>query len=667
MGQPVSQSIIDFETKPAADKYQMLYVPEPVGLACVLPGEAPSYASWGHDSENGIFVLKGKKLRKAEGDPKQWATRHLRAAVKCDRVLGYSIAKFDVQVSDVGMGVKIPDSKIDDGLFSRFLVDPRAPDFKLKPSVERVLGEPPEERDAVYEWLYEHGHTSRKKVDGRYVYGSKDNPAGKWISKAPGALVAWYAIADCTKAKALHDHDMKIVKRDGMLDAYQLELDVAPILRENERAGVRLDVALLREDRATYTKALAKVEEWLRKKLRAPAGINWDSDDEVALALRKSGQVKIFPKTATGKDSVSKGKLTKEFFRDEEVYLALCYRSTVAYVMSQNIVPWSESPNGRAYTSWDQVRGAEKGGAKTGRITCSKFANIIKDPTGGKNPDYLVADDAKIRKLIGLPPIPLARRYILPEVGELFGHVDWSQQEIRITAHFEEGRLAQAYRNNPREDIHKFCTKLINDASSQSYARDVIKHVNLRKFYGGGTEGLVTHPMLRLDKVYKCRLDCHHREDRCDAMKAAYKINNDWEEGLPDVVNLINRLKSMYQRGEPIRTIGGRLYHCKPDGVAAKGPRKGQMTNFSYMALNDLIQPSAADHLKQALVKWHRHSKRRASMLGTVYDEINISAPKKLAMEQVKLLQGVMESIPLDVPYRTDGDVRPCWGTKEAK
>lgn len=656
------QAVIDFETHPIEQRPK--YPPVPVGLACILPGKIPSYAAWGHDSENGIFILKDDKLRKVDGDPKKWAAQHLKDAVKCDSVLGHNIAKFDSEVSAVGMGVKIPDRKIDDSLFSRFIVDPRAKSLSLKPAAEEVLGEPPEERDAVFEWLYEHGLTSRKKVDGRYVYGSKDNPAGKWIYKAPGPLVARYAIGDCMRSRDLFEHDMEIIKRDGMEAAYQLELDVAPILRENERAGVRLDMELLRQDRAAYTAALVKVEAWLRKKLGAPAGINWDSDEEVATALRKSGQVKIFPKTATNKDSVSKSRLTKEFFRDESVYLALAYRSTVAYVMSQNIVPWSESLDGRAYTSWDQVRGADKGGAKTGRITCSKFANIIKDPTGGKNPDYLVADDEKVRNLVGLPPIPLARRYILPEKGESFGHVDWSQQEIRITAHYEDGALAQAYRDNPKEDIHQYCTNLINSASGQAYLRGVIKHVNLRKFYGGGTEGLVTHPMLRLDKVYHCKLDCHHREDRCPAMNAAYKIDKDWAEGLPDVVNLIKRLKGMYQRGLPIRTIGGRLYHCKPDGLAVKGPRKGQMTNFSYMALNDLVQPSAADHLKQALVKWHKHPKREASMLGTVYDEINISAPKKVAKQQVRLLQDVMESTPLDVPYRTDGDVRANWGEK---
>lgn len=660
----MTRATIDFETEPAADDYQMPFVPKPGGLAYKLPGRDYTYAAWGHDSGNGVYVLRGGKLKVKKWDPKKTALEALRAAKQCDRVLGHSIAKFDGAVSEAGMDIKIPDHKMDDSLFTRFLVDPRAKNFKLKDSAEAVLGEAPEERDAVFEWLYEHGYTSRKKEDGKYKYGSKDNPAGKWILKAPGSLVARYAIGDVTRTEALFDHDMRIIKRDGMLDAYKLELEVAPILRQNEREGMRLDMGLLHKDRAAYTFALLEVERWLRKKLRAPAGINWDSDDEVAAALRKSGQVKIFPKTATGKDSVSKSRLTKEFFRDENVYLALCYRSTVAYVMSQNIIPWSESPDGRAYTSWDQVRGAEKGGAKTGRVTCSKFANIIKDPTGGKNPDYLLKDDEKIRKLIGLPPIPLARRYCLPDVGDLFGHVDWNQQEIRITAHYEEGRLAKAYRDNPKEDIHQFCTNLINAASGQKYQRAVIKHVNLRKFYGGGAEGLVTHPMLRLDKVYKCRLDCQHREERCEAMRAAYKIDKDWATGMPDVVALIDRLKGMYQRDEPIRTIGGRVYRCRPDGVAAKGPRKGQMTNFSYTALNDLIQPSAADHLKMALVKYHQHPKKQARMLGTVYDEINISAPKKIAKEQVKLLQEVMESIPLDVPYRTDGDVRPNWGEK---
>lgn len=661
----MKRATIDFESKPIEARPN--FPPDPVGLAYHMPGCEYAYAAWGHDSENGIYVLKKGRLKKIEGDPKKVAGQALRIARSCDRVLGHNIAKFDGEVSDAKMGVKIPDEKIDDSLFTRFLVDPRAPNFRLKDSAERVLSEPPEEQDAVFEWLYQHKLTSRKKAGDRYEYGSKDNPAGKWIYKAPGSLVAKYAIGDLTRTEHLFDHDMRIVKEQGMLDAYNLELQVAPILRQNEREGVRLDMDLLRQDRETYTKALAKVETWLRKKLCAPAGINWNSDDEVAAVLRISGQVKVFPKTPGGKDSVSKNKLTKEFFRDEEVYLALAYRSTTDYVMTQNIIPWSESLNGYAYCSWDQVRGTEKGGAKTGRITVNKLANIIKDPTGGKNPDYLVADDEKIRKLIGLPPIPLARRYILPDKGCLFGHVDWSQQEIRITAHFEEGLLARAYRENPREDIHQFCTNLINAASNQSYARGVIKHVNLRKFYRGGPEGLVTHPMLRLDKKFGCRLDCHHKEERCPAMRAAYKIDKDWEAGLPDVVDLIERLEGMYRRGEPIRTLGGRVYHCRPDAIATKGPRKGQMTNYVYTALNDLIQPSAADHLKMALVKYHQHPKKRARLLGTVYDEMNISAEKKIAKAQVKILQEVMESIPLDVPYRTDGDVRASWGAKGEK
>jgi hypothetical protein len=52
-------------------------------------------------------------------------------------VLGHNIAKFDSEVSELGMGVKIPDKKIRDSLFSRFIVDPRAKSLSLKPAPRR--------------------------------------------------------------------------------------------------------------------------------------------------------------------------------------------------------------------------------------------------------------------------------------------------------------------------------------------------------------------------------------------------------------------------------------------------------------------------------------------------------------------------------------------------
>ncbi len=651
----MKQAILDFETE--AIEGRPKYPPRPVGLAFSIPGQLLTYAAWGHDSENGIYVLRAGKLSKRNGDPKGVAENALRAAKQCQSILGHNLAKFDCDVSETHMGVKLPDEKIDDSLWSRFLVDPHAPSLSLKPSAERVLGEPPEEQDAVFEWL--HAHKWIQKKSGKY---QKD--AGAYISKAPGSLVAAYAIGDLTRSKGLWDHDMKVIKRDGMVEAYEREKKISSLLLANERIGLRVDEELLDKDSIIYRDALDTVRAWLRKRLKAPAGINWDSDDEVAAALRKSKVVKVFPKTPTGRDSVSKNRLTKEFFSDPDVYRALVYMNIVSYVLSQNIEPWLR--DGRAWTIWQQIRSDREGGggARSGRITCSKLGNIIKNPTSGKTVDYLVADDEAIRKKIGLPQLPLARKYILPDEGHLFGHVDVKQQEIRLTAHYEDAELAGAYCENPDIDIHQFCTDLINKNSGQNYLREVIKHVNLRQFYGGGREGLVTHPMLRLDKKAGCRLDCRHKEENCAAYEAAGRIMRDWRAGLPGVVRLTKRLSDMYRADEPIRTLGGRLYRCKPPGVATKGARKGQMITFEYTALNYLVQPSGADCLKMAMIAYDQHPKREARVLCTVHDEINISAPKKIINQQIKILREVLESIPLDVPWRTDADVRTNWGEK---
>lgn len=656
----MTRAIYDFETKPISDRPR--YPPEPVGLALVVPGQPKTYYSWGHKSENGVFELRGAKLARKDGDAKALATRALRDAIRSYDMLGHNSSKFDADVMETHLGVKPPGWDChDDSLFCRFLVDPHAVTLSLKASLEAVLGRKPEERDAVFEWLARAGIIPKAK-GGKY---KKD--AGAHIWEAPGSLVARYAIQDCDGSGELFDHDMKIIKHHGMEAAYDRERRVAPILLANERQGMRVDMPLLEHDLVLYQNALEKVEAWLRKKLGAPTSINWDADAEVALYLRKSGVVKIFPKTPTGKESVSKNKLTAEFYSDRNVYRALVYRNIVAYVLSQNIDPWHQTASqsgGRIFTQWQQVRSDSVwgGGARSGRVTCAKWANIIKDPTGGKNVDYLVADDEAIRKLINLPELPLARKYCLPDEGEQFGHVDWNQQEIRLTANWEEAELAAAYRKDPAVDIHQFATDLINNTSGQKYKRAVIKHVNLRQFYGGGREGLVTHPMLRLDKVYKCRAGCMHKESQCPAYKAAGDVVRDWRAGLPGVVRLTKSLSSMYKRGEAIRTLGGRLYNCKPPGIAKTGINKGRMVTYEYTGLNYLIQPSGADALKMALIAYDEHPKREARLLNTVYDEINISAHPKKMDRQLALLKEVMMGIKIDVPWRVDADKRERWG-----
>lgn len=612
--------------------------PKPCGLATHVDGTY-EYAAWDHVSENGVWQLKAKKLVKIKcDDPRARAKSRLQDAFKCDSVLGHNSMKFDVDLAETHMGVRAPKwSRQDDSLFARFLVDPHAPTLRLKPSAQAVLGEAPDEQDAVFDWLALHGVIS--KTNGKYP-----NDAGAHIQKAPGSLVAGYAIGDLTRSEDLFAHDMKIIKRDGMLEAYDREREVAPILLANEREGIRLDMPRLLKDLEVYQAALAKVETWLRRKLKAPTSLNWDSDAEVGAALRSSGQVKDFPKTATGRDSLSKKNLRKSFFADPNVNRALCYRNIVAYVLSQNMEPWSLSHDGRTCTTWDQVRGVSGRGARSGRITCSKLGNIIKNPTSGKNPDYVKTDDLAIRNLVGLPELPLSRKYILPDEGGLFVHRDANQEELRLTAHYEDGKLAAEYINDPKVDIHARVQGWMHALTPARFEREPVKTANFLAFYGGGWAALATQTGMAED--------------------AAKTFMSIWKKAMPDVMKLQYRLMGMYERGEPIRTFGGRLYRCKPDAVATKGVRKGAMVSFAYTALNYLIQPSAADLLKMWIINYHKHPRRQGRMLCTVHDEINVSAAKDVAKAENEVLREVMEGIKLDVPWKSDGDERPNWGEK---
>ena len=257
----MNRATFDFETE-AIDQ-RPKYPPKPTGVAIGLPGMKKRYYSWGHPTKNGIWELRGKKVVLVEGDPKKRGVEALRAAYKCDTILGHNSSKFDVDVAETHLGVKPPKwDRLDDSLFTRFLVDPHAHTLSLKPSCERVLGIEPEARNEVYWWLANHGHINKPKMEHGKEKWQKN--AGAMISKAPGDLVGRYAIDDLVLSEQLFDHDMKIVKRDGMLEAYRREQRVAPILLANERMGMRVDLPLLEADKKTYDAALAKVEVWLR-------------------------------------------------------------------------------------------------------------------------------------------------------------------------------------------------------------------------------------------------------------------------------------------------------------------------------------------------------------------------------------------------------------------
>lgn len=610
---------MDFETKGIEDR--PLYPPVPVGVSIQMPGEKkPHYYAWGHKPGGNNCSLKDA-IRAVKD---VWSSKL--------PVLGHNM-KFDIDVAETHMGCKpLPWERIHDTLFLLFFDNPHAMSLSLKPSAERILGMKPEEQDVVREWLIAHGVVKKNQGDW-----------GAYIWEAPGDVVGPYANGDVARTIKLFNKTYPRIMRTGMGAAYDRERQLLPILLENERQGLRVDLAALERDVQLYNKEREKAEAWLRKKLGVKE-INFDADAEVAHALNDAGIVTDWTMTKTGRMSVSKKTMTIDKFNDPKVFTVLGYRNKLTTCLSMFMEPWllkGSANKGHINPNWNQVRQSRSAtsnvGTRTGRPSCSNpnllnLSKSFEDRGDGYTHPKFMKD---------LSPLPLVRRYMLPDKGNAWMHRDYNQQELRILAHFEDGPIMEAYKADPRMDIHTFVQDEIERITGRRLDRLSVKMLNFGRLYGEGTGGLAE------------RLRVSYGEIK--------EIRDSQDRALPSLPQMDKAIKDLSRSGEPIKTWGGRLYYVEPPQFVKK---YGREMSFEYKLLNYLIQGSAADATKEAIIRYNS-VKKDGRFLVTVYDEINICAPKKVVKSEMKILRDIMEGLEFDVPLLTDGKVGPSWGQLE--
>lgn len=634
---------LDFETRPIDQRPH--YPPEPVSFSLQLPEwRAPKFYAWGH-------LTGGNNCSKAD------AARVLKTvwqrASPAEPILCHNV-KFDLDVAEEWFDLALPPwDCYEDTMFLLFLEDPHQRELGLKPSAQRLLNMPPGERDAVQEWIL--AHKKQLEADFPEVLsvgakpgengGIKPSTAGAFIAYAPGTVVGPYANGDVARALKLFAllHPRVTVER-GMRAAYDRERRFMPIMLRNEREGIVTDRELLEKDRQTYEAAQLTVDNWLRKTLKAP-DLDFDKDRQVAEALDKAGAVKEWNLTSTGQLSVSKNNLKQRHFTDPKVGAAYSYRQRCATVLETFIRPWLyySREDGRMHTTWNQVRqvkGNDTGGTRTGRPSSDtpNFLNMPKPFKEGGVSEYVFP-----RHIKGLPELPKVRRYIVPdEKGHWIGRRDFNQQELRLLAHFEdgaggeEGMLLRAYLMDPRLDVHEFTRLSIEELIGIDVGRPTTKTLNFGYIYGQGFKSLAEKLDQPVDEVQGIR----------NAQMAA----------LPGLKRLSDDIKKRSRAGLPIVTWGGREYYAEEPRVI-----NGQYRDFVYKLLNYLIQGSAADVTKESIIRYDS-VRRDGRFILTVYDENNISAPKKALPAEMLRLREAMMSIELDVPLISDGEWGPTLG-----
>ena len=594
--------VIDFETLPIEPRPD--YPPKPVAVSVL------------HD---------GRKKEFAYGMPDM--RRLLGPIFRGREELLFHHAAFDLSVATEKLGLPMPPwQRVHDTMWLIFLHNPYA-QLALKTAARELLHIGEEDQQELADWIY----ANIPEAKGKKLWG-------KWIGYAPKRLLEKRAHGDTFRTWALFQALMPEIKKLNMTDAYNRERRLLPMLMANSKRGVRVDVKAIRRKTEELEEGIVKCDNLARKMLRAP-GLNVGSPQELIKAIDARGMGGNWLKTPGGKDSAAKNSLLQGV-TNKELLSLLQYRGKAETGLSMFLRKWCDTldrTGNRLYTDWKQVKG-EGAGAMSGRMSSSpNFQNI---------PKGLKADDLTVSH--GLTPMPLFRTYFLPEPGETWVRRDYSQQELRILAHFAGGNLKKMYLDNPKVDFHQFAADSMEKMGVKLMTQEVQIKVN-RYDDARGIAKMIAFSILygMGDNELGYRLGI-------DASQSKH-VRRSYLTLFPGLKDLNDRLKS----DKHAVTWGGRHYDVAPPMFI-----DGRIRSFEYKLLNYLIQGSAADYTKEGLCRLYEAGFSYQFRI-CVHDEDNFSlaGTVKQVKEQADAINEVMCSPALDVPMLSDGERGKSWGS----
>jgi DNA polymerase I-like protein with 3'-5' exonuclease and polymerase domains len=449
--------------------------------------------------------------------------------------------------------------------------------------------------------------------------------------KLPAHFVGRYAEQDAALTLRLWRHMNSLMADAEITSIFDLEMRVLKVCLGMRERGVRVDL-----DKADRVKSrLQSEEEEVLLALRKETGVDINIWAAASVARAFDALNLTYPRTPkSDAPSFTKNFLSthshpvaKAVVRARELNKA---RTTFIDSILKHTI------NGRIHAEIHQLR-SDDGGTVTGRFSYSS-----------PNLQQIPSRDNEIS--------PLIRGLFLPEPGEKWGSFDYSSQEPRIVVHYAAhmkmqgaDKFVAAYKEDPRSDFHQLAADIVGVPRKQA------KTINLGLFYGMGVNKL--GEQLGLD------------------FESAKDLFSIYHDKVPFVKELTSRVSTIADNRGTIRTLLGRRCRFDKWEPRAFGANKayshdearqiyGETTllkrAFTYKALNRLIQGSAADQTKKAMVDLYD-----AGILPMIqiHDELALSVSSR---EQADTIMDVMQNcVELGVPSVVDAELGPSWG--EAK
>jgi len=423
---------------------------------------------------------------------------------------------------------------------------------------------------------------------------------------------------------------------------HALELPLVPVLAEMQWNGIRVDPEELDRQNQRLGERIGELRARIRDEAMESAGRSFDPDSPRQLAgilfnKPESGEpgLGIRPqkrgKTGPSTDAEVLQKLADDPAVDSPIpALILEYRQLTKLVNTYLVALRDEinPETGRIHASFNQTVAA------TGRLSSSE-PNLQNIP---------------IRTDIGRE---IRRAFVAPE-GRVLISADYSQIELRLLAHLSgDPALTEAF--HAGEDIHTAVAAQIHGVAPGEVTRPMrsgAKMVNFGIVYGVTPFGLAR------------RLGVSNTEagEIIDSYKRRFAGITTFLEECIAQARAHGHVETIMKRRRPISDID------------ARNPSRKSLAE--RMAINSVVQGSAADLIKVAMVDLHARLSPRAAhlrdgaepelpgvlMLLQIHDELVFEADDTRAEEARTLIVDRMErAMALDVPLAVESAISECW------
>jgi DNA polymerase I-like protein with 3'-5' exonuclease and polymerase domains len=478
------------------------------------------------------------------------------------------------------------------------------------------------------------------------AYGFKGKDIKKNMWQFPAKFVGPYATEDAILPLLILRKQERIIEDQELWDIYGLESKVLPVLVKMRRRGIRIDFDQLAKVEALTIK---KEQEYLDR-IYSITGVRIRIDEinksklvvrALDIAQIPYGWTEPSDKFPEGQPSVKKDFLEPN--KDEPLVEAILEARSYNKVRNTFVKSiHKHQVNGRIHTTFNQLRTQQDNsddvmGAGPGRLS-SSAPNLQQQPS--RHP------------VLG----KMWRSIYLPDEGGSWASLDYSQQEPRLFIHYAHisgcaGTQAAVDGFHAGLDWHDMTTTM---------AFNVVKEVLCStpegkkqwKMLRGRAKAVflgLTYGMGQAKMCKACGFETEivniHGAEREVAGPEGRAFLVEFNAKVPFLGEIKEMVERVAWNRKFIRTILDRHIHYPPGA------------GFERKALNNLIQGSAADQTKLAMVLMDENNHKIQLQIHdeiaiTVYDE---SEPKEMA----EIMTNCVELV---VPSKVDIEIGDNWG-----